>query len=155
MITLRKRVAWCRRGQTLKRGGGQVKGDSSYSPGGRQETSSGLAEILSEGPTPAFAAEVAEQCEVLLNRLGDEQLRSIAIMKMEGYTVGEIAQRLSCATRSVDAGSRRSGLSGALRFPNRNDGALALQGVGRGLRRGLARCASSTPATHSLSPAVP
>jgi RNA polymerase sigma factor (sigma-70 family) len=104
VITLRKARRARRRGQSQKRGGGQVKGDSPYSPAGRQDASSGLADILAEGPTPAFAAEVAEQCERLLDRLGDDQLRTIALLKMDGYTVGEIAQQLSCSVRSVERG---------------------------------------------------
>ena len=104
VITLRKARRALRRGQSQKRGGGQVKGDSPYSPAGRHDASSRLEEILSEGPTPAFAAEVAEQCEHLLDRLGDDQLRSIALLKMDGYTVGEIAQQLSCSMRAVERG---------------------------------------------------
>ena len=47
--------------------------------------------MLAEEPTPAFAVEVAEECERLLGQLGNDQLRSIALFKMEGYTVAEIA----------------------------------------------------------------
>jgi DNA-directed RNA polymerase specialized sigma24 family protein len=34
--------------------------------------------------------------------LKSEELRSIAISKMEGYTNAEIAQRLDCATTTVE-----------------------------------------------------
>jgi DNA-directed RNA polymerase specialized sigma24 family protein len=104
VITLRKARRALRRGQAQKRGGGQVKGESIYLPGGREDAPSGLADILGQGPTPAFAVEVAEQCERLLDRLGDDQLRSIAICKMEGYTVAEIAQKLDCGVRSIERG---------------------------------------------------
>jgi DNA-directed RNA polymerase specialized sigma24 family protein len=60
-----------------------------------------IEEILSREPTPAFAAQMAEDYDALLRRLGDQRLAAIAVWRMEGYTVTEIAQRLSCAPRSV------------------------------------------------------
>src|SRR5262249_16748472 len=52
-------------------------------------------------PTAEFAAQVAEECRRLLDRLGDAELRSVALWKMEGYTVEEIAARLGCVPRTV------------------------------------------------------
>jgi DNA-binding CsgD family transcriptional regulator len=37
----------------------------------------------------------------LLDGLGDERLRQIAIWKMEGYTGEEIAAKLGCSPRTV------------------------------------------------------
>jgi len=51
-------------------------------------------------PTPQFALEVAEQVESLLGRLDDE-LRGIALMKLEGYENRDIAARLGIVERSV------------------------------------------------------
>jgi DNA-directed RNA polymerase specialized sigma24 family protein len=119
MITLRKARRALRRGRAQKRGGGRVKGESVFMTDNRSETPSGMQEILSEGPTPAFAAEIAEQCEKLLERLGDKQLRSIAVMKMDGFTVAEIAEELSCGHRSVERGLQliRAKWSAALVHP--------------------------------------
>ncbi len=116
VITLRKARRVMRRGQSQKRGGGRASGDSPYMPDGKTQTPGSLAEVLGEGPSPAFAAEVAEECERLLGQLGDEQLRSIALLKMEGYTVAEIAQKLTCGHRSVERGLQaiRAKWSGAL-----------------------------------------
>ena len=44
---------------------------------------------------------VAEETRRLLGRLGDDQLRQIALDRMEGYTTEEIADRLGCARRTV------------------------------------------------------
>jgi DNA-directed RNA polymerase specialized sigma24 family protein len=104
VITLRKARRAMRRGQSQKRGGGRVSRDSAFIPDGNKHVPSNLAEMLAEGPTPAFAAEVAEECERLLAQLGNDQLRSIALLKMEGYTVTEIAQKTSCAHRAVERG---------------------------------------------------
>jgi DNA-directed RNA polymerase specialized sigma24 family protein len=45
---------------------------------------------------------VAEQCRLLLARLATDELRTIAVWKMEGYTNDEIAARLDCAPSTVE-----------------------------------------------------
>ena len=60
-----------------------------------------LAEVLSREPSPEFAAEVVEECQRLLGRLGDRELEAVALLRMEGYTVEEVAEKLGCAPRSV------------------------------------------------------
>ena len=61
-----------------------------------------LQQILSREPTPEFAAEVAEQCQRLLARLGDRDLESVALWRMEGYRNDEIADKLGCTPRTVE-----------------------------------------------------
>lgn len=61
-----------------------------------------LDEIAAQEPTPELAAQVVEACRVLLARLPDERMRSVAVWKMEGYTNEEIATRLSCVPRTVE-----------------------------------------------------
>jgi RNA polymerase sigma factor (sigma-70 family) len=84
--------------------------DASRLKRGRQNAASGLAgqdreatleQIVSREPTPEFAAEAADQCRHLLRRLAAPELQSIALWRMEGYTVEEIAQKLSCDARTV------------------------------------------------------
>ena len=58
--------------------------------------------IVGPEPTPEFAFEVAEQYGDLLDSLGDEVLRVVAIRKMEGYTNQEIAGELGCNLRTVE-----------------------------------------------------
>ncbi len=60
-----------------------------------------LEQALSREPDPEFAAQVAEECQALLRRLGDPQLQAVALWRMEGYSVEEIAAKLRCAPRSV------------------------------------------------------
>ena len=79
-----------------------MRGESVFISGENNSVPSGLAEMLGEGPTPQLAAELAEQCDVRLGQLGNDELRSIALLKMEGYTVDEIALQLGCARRSVE-----------------------------------------------------
>jgi DNA-binding CsgD family transcriptional regulator len=44
---------------------------------------------------------VAEEYRLLLDRLGDDVLRKVAILRMEGHTTDEIAEQLGCARRTV------------------------------------------------------
>lgn len=60
-----------------------------------------LAEIMSSEPSPELAGEMTEQCQRLLTLLGDEDLRTLALLKMEGFTNHEIADRLGCARSTV------------------------------------------------------
>lgn len=61
-----------------------------------------LDQIVDDELSPEFAAEVAEECERLLAALDSDELRRVAILKMEGYANAEIADRLDCAPRTVD-----------------------------------------------------
>jgi DNA-directed RNA polymerase specialized sigma24 family protein len=38
----------------------------------------------------------------LLDRLGDDKLRKLALLKMEGYTSAEIAKQFGCAVATVE-----------------------------------------------------
>jgi hypothetical protein len=61
-----------------------------------------LAEVVGDEPSPQFAAEVAEEYRCLLDALGDDVLRSIAVAKMEGYMNEEIAERLDVSLPTVE-----------------------------------------------------
>jgi DNA-directed RNA polymerase specialized sigma24 family protein len=89
-LTASKAVDLARREQAQKRGG-----HLAASAGDEVEA------VLGHEPTPEFAAQVAESCQRLLEALGEE-LRSIAVWKMEGYTNDEIAARLGCVPRTVE-----------------------------------------------------
>lgn len=60
-----------------------------------------LEKILSREPTPEFAAQMAEACDILLNRLSPT-LRPIAELKLLGHTNAEIAERQACGLRTVE-----------------------------------------------------
>ena len=67
----------------------------------------GLQQIIGREPSPDFALQVAEECRRLLDRLDDDTLRSVALLKMEGHTNDEIAFRLGFAPRTVERKLRR------------------------------------------------
>jgi len=60
-----------------------------------------LARAVGSEPTPEFAAMVAEEYRRLLDRLGDDVLRKVAILRMEGVTNDAIAEQLGCSRRTV------------------------------------------------------
>ena len=53
-------------------------------------------------PDPALAAELAEETGRLLGLLPDEQMRAIALRKLEGFTNEEIAGLLGCSLATVE-----------------------------------------------------
>jgi DNA-directed RNA polymerase specialized sigma24 family protein len=102
LVTLTERKAFnlVRDQGRQKRGGGNVQGESAFQGG--DSTASGINNCAGREPTPEFAAQVAEQCRRLLDILPGEEMRAIAVWKMEGETVPEIAARLSCAPSTIE-----------------------------------------------------
>jgi len=101
LITARKVQAQGRRHRRRKRGGGLVRSEADLPDGGQGAGAEGLDDLAGVVPTPEFAAMVAEECRLLLDSLGDESLRRVALARMGGYTDDEIAERLGCARRTV------------------------------------------------------
>jgi DNA-directed RNA polymerase specialized sigma24 family protein len=101
VLTARKVRAQARRRLRLKRGGGRVLREADLLGADPDGGDAGLEQVVGAEPTPEFAAMVAEECRRLIDVLGDEDLRRIALWKMEGYTNDEIRQRLGCSLRTV------------------------------------------------------
>jgi DNA-directed RNA polymerase specialized sigma24 family protein len=101
VITARKALDLLERQRRKKRGGGELRGESALldpaDPG-----NGGIEEIVGDEPTPQFAAEVAEECRRLPDKLGDDELRRIAVWKLEGYTNREITELLGCSLAKVE-----------------------------------------------------
>jgi DNA-directed RNA polymerase specialized sigma24 family protein len=101
VITVRKALDLMERQGRKKRGGGRLQGQSGF-PGPTDSGNGGIEQVVGNEPTPAFAAEVAEEYQRLLDKLGDDELRQIAVWKMEGDTNAQIAERLGCAPVTVE-----------------------------------------------------
>jgi DNA-directed RNA polymerase specialized sigma24 family protein len=100
-IAARKVHAQSRRLHAEKRGGGTVRGESIFTQVNGEEPL-GIDQILGREPTPELANMVAEEYERLLSELGDEKLRQVALLKIEGYSIEEISEKLNCVTRTVE-----------------------------------------------------
>jgi DNA-directed RNA polymerase specialized sigma24 family protein len=95
VLIVRKAADLARRELRQSRGGGRVVALSDLDDIGTEA-------IVGDEPTPELAAQLADECRALLNRLGDETLRAVALAKMEGYTNLEIAERLGCVEHTVE-----------------------------------------------------
>ncbi len=100
MITARKAIDLAQHEGRIKRGGGKVQDEALL----RQDPAGpgGLPHVVGREPSPEFAALVAEECRRLLERLQDDQLRAVALWKMEGYSNDEIATRLGRSLPTVE-----------------------------------------------------
>lgn len=96
-MTARKSIDLRRRETRLRRGGprqAELRGE----PTGDEA----LALAIGDTPSPEFSVMIAEEFHNLMASLGDVELRSIALGKMEGYTNEELADRLDCSVRTVE-----------------------------------------------------
>ena len=101
VITLRKAADQAKREMRQRRGGGRVKSATDLNAQQPGFENFCLDKALAREPTPAVAAMLRDQIVVLMKRLDDPVLQSIALAKMEGCTDQEIADRLDCARRTV------------------------------------------------------
>ena len=91
LITAGKVLDAKRREFSQKRGGTAI-----------EKTPVHLVDLIQEDEQdPALAALFTEQFESLLNLLEERELQEIAILKLEGFTNDEIANRLDCGERTV------------------------------------------------------
>ena len=103
VITSRKAADLSLRNQRRKRGGGRVMKESElvHPDAGDTMGETPLNAIIDSEPTPAFAAMLAEEFSKRLDMLPKAELREIALLRMQGYTNEEIAEKLGCALRTV------------------------------------------------------
>jgi RNA polymerase sigma factor (sigma-70 family) len=88
-----------RREGALKRGAGRVHSESQFV---NAEGESAFDLMMADEPTPDFIAMLDEQFQRLLALLRDDRLREIVILRLEGYTVAEIASKLGIGIRAVE-----------------------------------------------------
>jgi RNA polymerase sigma factor (sigma-70 family) len=85
-----------------RRGGGAVRGDSAFVAPADGAAGGLEAAAVDPEPTPEAAAQLVEDYRRLLDRLGDDEVRSVALWKMAGHSNEEIAARLGCVPRTVE-----------------------------------------------------
>jgi RNA polymerase sigma factor (sigma-70 family) len=104
VVTARKAIDWAEHERRAKRDARRTVGQADLDAARAGDPSAEVFAGLARGgePDPQFAAEVADQCRHLLARLPDDQLRRIAVLRMEGYIGREIAERLDLAPATID-----------------------------------------------------
>jgi len=100
-ITERKAFNQLRNQGRQKRGGGKVRGESAFRTLAASTDAAGIEQMAGPEPTPEFAALMTEALRGLLDLL-DEDLRRIALLKLEGRTNEEIALLIGRALPTVE-----------------------------------------------------
>ena len=98
-MTARKSIDQQRKLGRKRRGGGCIRGESVFDRPGDQLS---IAQVIGDDPTPEFVVMMSEQVNWLLELLHRDELRTLAIAKMQGYTNKEIAQQQACSERTVE-----------------------------------------------------
>jgi DNA-directed RNA polymerase specialized sigma24 family protein len=101
VLTLRKACDQLTRQGAAKRGRGMMVGESDLFAADVPGGGAGLDRLVGDEPTPEFAALVADQYRRLREGLGDDSLRQVLDLRLEGYLQEEIAGRMGCALRTV------------------------------------------------------
>jgi RNA polymerase sigma factor (sigma-70 family) len=99
-LTMRKAVAAVRHQTRCKRGGGRVLAASDFEGDGT--TASEYVNALEREPSPEDVTRVADDLERLLGRLENDTLRTVALRKLHGFDLQEIANELGASTRTVE-----------------------------------------------------
>jgi DNA-directed RNA polymerase specialized sigma24 family protein len=84
-----------------RRAGGRIVHESALAAEPDQSYDTGFALIIGPDPSPEDLAIMEEQFRRLLESLGDDTLRSIVLMKADGYTDDEIANAIDRTRRTV------------------------------------------------------
>lgn len=96
-ITERKVTKCVRNQRRMKRGSGHIRNESVSS----DDTFAGMQNIASKEPTPEFVASMAETVDQLLGML-DEENRTIALARLEGYSNEQIADQIDRSVATVE-----------------------------------------------------
>jgi DNA-directed RNA polymerase specialized sigma24 family protein len=99
-IMARKTNALRQQLDTEKRGNGAVRGDSVFATTS-QNRSAGFDQMAHPAHPEQLVEDLIGECRERIEALPDESLRQIALKKMEGYEVTEIAIQLGLATATI------------------------------------------------------
>lgn len=91
IVIARRKMVNRARYRSRQRRGGSLKSDPLVDPD----------HLVSNDPDPELSAIVEDECQHLLNLLDDDDLRMIALLKLEGKTGSEIARQLDVSERTI------------------------------------------------------
>jgi DNA-directed RNA polymerase specialized sigma24 family protein len=102
VITSRKALKQWEAHRRQKRGGGRLRGESVFFKPDADSTQMGIDGLAGYELSPEFEVQLSEEFQNLLDRLEDDSLRQLALLKLEGYSNEEIAAQLRCGLRTVE-----------------------------------------------------
>jgi RNA polymerase sigma factor (sigma-70 family) len=101
-VTRQKVADHVRRETAQKRGAGKVALECTLHGDGGSNAGFRLDQMIGNEPTPDFLAMLNEQHLRLLSLLPSDSLRQVAVARIEGYAVAEIAAKLGISIRAVE-----------------------------------------------------
>ncbi len=96
-----------RRHSAQKRGAGRTRGHSIFQPDTSPNRNGDFDRFQAHTETPSSREMLEEQCQQLLERLPDAELRTILVLRFEGLTNEEIAEHLQVSLATVERKRRR------------------------------------------------
>ncbi len=100
-VTRHKILDQVRHGRADRRGGGYVFPLTDVQAAIGDEVVNPLEELISQEPSAEYLAILAEENARLLGLLRDDRLREVALRRLEGFTIEEIATHLNVSVRTV------------------------------------------------------
>lgn len=101
VITERKVIDHVRSQKRQKRGGGGVRGESGFGFVDDDKMVRGIDRVMGVEPTPDYVNMAIDQCHELMSALPSDELRQVALWKLEGWKNVEIAEKLGCTTKTI------------------------------------------------------
>ncbi len=98
-IAQQKAIDRIRRETAQKRGGGATRGDSVWDG---QAGRAGFHNFMKDEPTPDELVAIDDENQQLLQKLRDDSLRRVAVLRLHGHTNTEIAKKLGVTSRTVE-----------------------------------------------------
>lgn len=99
VLTERRAADHYRRTNAQKRGGAFRSDDTGPVAGDRANE---ILQLAERGPTPKFAVTFAEELEAALRQIQEPSTQQAALLRMEGYELKEIAEKLGISLSSVE-----------------------------------------------------
>ncbi len=96
-----------RRLTAQKRGGGKTRGNSIFMSTTRTDKGHGFETFADTLDSPSTRQIVREEASRILDRLPDQTMRTIVILRSEGYKNEEIAKELNISLATVERKRRR------------------------------------------------
>lgn len=98
----RKAISHQRRDYAAKRGSAITFSPAGPAPGGSWLGGFALEDLITDDPSPESALMLQETLERLLEVLPNEPLRAIAVLRLDGHSVPEIAELNGVSLRTVE-----------------------------------------------------
>jgi len=100
VIAGRKAQAYMRFHGSQKRGGTNLRGESAFAAAD-DPARHGIEQVGTSQDSPASVVEFVDEVDNLLAALKDEQLQAIAVLKLDGCSIAEIATEMEITQRAV------------------------------------------------------